>query len=1052
MFGWLRPTLILLAPLALMASSATAQQTVEVTTPDGKKIQVPADKADEIRKQMAEQAAPKPGAAPSTEKKPEGAQPAQEKAEGETKPSGGTKRPTEPTEPADPKELEVRPADDGRVAFAFRNQPWPALLEWLAEISEMPLDWQELPSDFVNLASPGRYTVEETRDLFNRHLLARGYTMLLLDGGITVVKTEAINPALVPRVEPTAIASLTPYSFVRTSIDCGWLLAPKLAEELKPMISTNGRLVALEQTNRLEAMDAAINLQQLIALIEEEQSSEARSELAREFELRHLPAEEAKEMLAAFLGVKEEKETPPMSPQQIQQMQQQMQRQAQQNGGNQPKSGSDKEPKISIVVNNRRNSLLINAPPDRMAIAAQFIVQVDVPGSSMQSLADIESRVQVFRLTSLDPEKLAEIARDMNILEPSTRLRVDEKNKALIVSASAADRFVIQSLIDRLDGSARSFEVLQLRRLDAQAVAESIMFLMGTEKKDDSNNRRSFYYSFSPPQEEEDEDKFRVAANVHHRQVLLWANEHEMEEVRNLLVKLGEIPPDGGSGRTMRVIEASATPETYEYLQRLKEHWQATSPTELQLPEPSAFVNPLTLPPANEAAADEEAAQKDAAQEEPSPEGSDGEDSDPEPAEAPQRELPDGRAADRGAPEPSLSEPMRLVSNPRPQADPQDALETEPQDAPTVRSGKEFDALFGDPRSAEQKATDQKTAEQKTAESSGAAIRIEVDESGNLILLSDDTAALDRLESMMLEVEPPQRPYTVFRVRHASATWMMLNLDDYFADTEADESDDDDFSRWFWGLPEEQEEEGPSGLGKTQPLRFVADDDTGSIVVTGATTSQLKTIGELIELWDVPEPLNKSQSRFTRLVQIRFSQAEKIAETVKDAYRDLLSSNDKAFSQGGQRGGANSTDRGTSRDRNGGGSSLVDSEGGRSSGDTSFTFRGKLSIGVDTVGNTLLVSAEGEDLLEYVCEVIDQLDQAASPQGDVEIREIPGTISVDALETALRAFAPQSVAVSDRGGRREPADRRDGRDEAQPSGGTASPGDATPQGTIEAGQ
>ncbi len=106
----------------------------------------------------------------------------------------------------------------------------------------------------------------------------------------------------------------------------------------------------------------------------------------------------------------------------------------------------------------------------------------------MASLADIQTRVQVFRLASLDPEKLIEIVTEMNVLEPTTRVRVDKDNNALIVSGSAADRYIIDSLIKRLDGSGRSFEVLPLRRLDPAEVAESIAFLMGQkdEEKDQS--------------------------------------------------------------------------------------------------------------------------------------------------------------------------------------------------------------------------------------------------------------------------------------------------------------------------------------------------------------------------------------------------------------------------------------------------------------------------------------------------------------------------------------------------------------------------------------
>ena len=81
------------------------------------------------------------------------------------------RRPSEPLSPPKPEELKVRPDEKGRVRFNFNGQPWPAVLEWLAQISGMSLDWQELPADYLNLATQRSYTIEEARDLINRHLL-----------------------------------------------------------------------------------------------------------------------------------------------------------------------------------------------------------------------------------------------------------------------------------------------------------------------------------------------------------------------------------------------------------------------------------------------------------------------------------------------------------------------------------------------------------------------------------------------------------------------------------------------------------------------------------------------------------------------------------------------------------------------------------------------------------------------------------------------------------------------------------------------------------------
>ncbi len=923
-------------------------------------------------------------AKPGEEKKPADATGAEKKKDESPEPKV-IRRDDTTNEESDPDEFKAMVGEDGRVAFQFRNQPWVELVQWLADISDQPLDWLELPGDRVNMRSPGRYTVEETRDLFNRYLLARGYTLLEIDGGLTIAKTEKINPAIVPRVEVSQLARLQPYTFVRTSMDVGWLSAEKLTAELAPMISGNGKLTALTTTNRIEAMDAAVNLRQVAELLEQERNSTSREALAPEFKLRYLPAEEAKQMLEQFLGV-EKKEATPLTPQQIQMMQQMR---SQNNAAPPP----EKKVEISIVANTRQNSVIIRAPPDRVAVATEFLKRVDVPSESMVTLSDIQTRVQVFRLASLDPEKLIEIVSEMNVLEPTTRVRVDKDNNALIVSGSAADRFIISSLIERLDGSGRKFEVLPLRRLDPAEVAESIAFLMG-QKDDDKNKsqgRRSYYYGYYGNNDEEtkETDEFRVAANTRYRQVLLWANEHEMAEVQSLLIKLGELPPPGGSSKTVRMIDASATPETFEYLQRLRQQWNRLSPNPLELPDAGEFTDPNENGSTKENA-DSSDDQTKAKEQDPPPKAKD---------ESANDNLAHAGDVDRYR--------LTMMQQAADQLDDQDIDRgaTLGDDAsrstpPAIRSSQEFDHAFGEPRE------DERTSRPNQAP---AAVRIEIDSSGNLVLISPDTDALDQLENLMLQVSPPKRPYQVFHIEHATAFWMRLNLEDYFRD--ADESDDntaDAFYSWYWGNGDENTEEEPSGLGKGNKLRFVDDPDTNTLVVSGATGEQLRTIAELIELWDVPEPVNKRKTRFTRLIKVEYGKAEKIAETVKEAYRDLLSSNDKAFSGPGrgQNGGGGGKEDAT-KSRNGSGSEFQSSDSGRDGGGADFSFKGKLSLGIDDIGNTLLVSAEGEPLLELVEDMIRQLDEAARPTGEIQVIRLPGSISGDTLQNALKTMGAE---------------------------------------------
>lgn len=143
----------------------------------------------------------------------------------------------------------------------------------------------------------------ETRDVINRHLLSRGFTLLEGEGILSVVKIASINPALVPRVEPSELNNQPPHRFLRTSFELSFLVATDVEEEFKSMTSPNGKITALSATNRLEVMDAAANLLDIHRVIEQEQSSAALEGLAREFKLEYARAEAVKPQLESFLGI-----------------------------------------------------------------------------------------------------------------------------------------------------------------------------------------------------------------------------------------------------------------------------------------------------------------------------------------------------------------------------------------------------------------------------------------------------------------------------------------------------------------------------------------------------------------------------------------------------------------------------------------------------------------------------------------------------------------------------------------------------------------------------
>ena len=242
----------------------------------------------------------------------------------------------------------------------------------------------------------------------------------------------------------------------------------------------------------------------------------------------------------------------------------------------------------------------------------------------------------------------------------------------------------------------------------------------------------------------------------------------------------------------------------------------------------------------------------------------------------------------------------------------------------------------------------------------------------------------------MAQLPPPQKDFAIFELKHASAFWVKLNLEDYFKEEEEDNNSRRRTYFFYDNPPPEKEKR--HRLSQRRPLKFIDDFDTNTILVVGAEPDDLKTIEELIRLWDVPPPADSESARVSAVFQVRYSKASIIAETLKEVYRDLLSSNDKALQQG-----PNAERRPTNQTTYIFGES--DSDG--ASRRTQVSFKGKLSLGVDDVSNTLLVSTEGQNLMENVSKMIETLDEAAKPVANVQVVTLKGGMNAERVREVL---------------------------------------------------
>lgn len=933
-------------------------------------------------------------------------------------------RPLQAQQPA--KWSATEPNDEGKIKFSFKGQPWPTVLEWLADVSNMSLEWEEAPAGYLDFTTRGEYTPEQIRDLLNSVLLNKGFTLLRNGEVLIVANVRRLDPGLVPRLRPDELEDRGTFELARVFFDLDWLVAEEAAKEVTPLVNSFGKVTPLKATNRLDVLDTVGNLRRIRDLLLEEQSSSGQQRLVREFKLRYTRAEEVLDTLNTLLGIEPKQQgAANVDPRQ---MMQAMMMAQQMGGQGAALAGGKKENSVFLAVNSRENSILVNAPPDKMGVIAQAIEAVDVPAARGGGILANAQRVKVYRLSGLAPDTLAKVLKELGSLDPTTKLEVDTKKNALVAYAPLADHVMIGELVERLDGTSRKFEVVQLRTLSAEYVAGSIMTLMnGPEKKTDNSSRNRWNYYDSAPEQSSDTDKFWVEADLERNRLLLRANEVELAEVKALLVKLGELPIDPRGAVTMRVVPFVPDGDTLETLETEVKPTFEASGHELRM-NPSDFKQPTRktapveeAPPSRRrapsatrtpSASHETRSSKpqlsryrlaqdrrviDTAEEDSASDSeSDADDSTESTADAADtpEDVGAGADADTGdderdgdvkASDQASDDDSEIADTDGEDADEMTAESSDDAEAQPLEkhSGDDDDDVVDadEPNDAERRFQETHPRDLNPDDlprSARAPVKITVGPQG-LVISSSDPEALDQLEELLNRMLPRRANFKLFTLKHTYAKDMVSLLKDVFkADLDKESSRTEVFDMFWNGRGSSSSSQSSrASLSRRRPLNFVADPVTNTVLVQGADTAQLAEVEALIERYDRAEPPNSESVRRTRHVPLKYAKAKEVADVLKDVYRDLLSPNDKALLQ-------NQPQQPQQQKQNDNFYSAMFSylTDDPTKSEIVPRFKGMLSVGVDERANGVVVSAP-QIILTEVLKMVDDLDRSARPSRPV---------------------------------------------------------------------
>lgn len=499
-----------------------------------------------------------------------------------------------------------------------------------------------------------------------------------------------------------------------------------------------------------------------------------------------------------------------------------------------------------VTADDALQLLLVLGPPSDLELAEQLVEQIDQP-----TIARQERRLKTFTLTGFNGSSIADSIR--SLLEnqrPEAEINFDPIRQKLVVIGTADQLQQVEETLDQFMPAERELELFRLKYNEPQTVRSAINSLF-TELP----------LSETPT----------VTVDESLQQILVRATASQLEQVRGLLVTLGEplerlAPSDSSGGRIdrgqlappmapsssrVRRIPVRIDPSTLQ--RELDRRWPATGRNRLEW---------VQLPTTDAAAPAAERAVTDQPADQPAPpaeESEAAESDDNQPAPKP------GNPAIAPQPTPTLAAVERQPANEQRET-PITQLISISSMSPEPPSD-DGDAAFIEPTSA---------LDDRVAEEALPPILIIPGEDG-LTIASEDTRALDALERLLEAMQEPQRMAPAIETGNVSL---------YLLKNSGAEAMEQLLNSLFRRGGERGRGDRELG-GSLMRTTIVADARTNALVISGPRADR-KVIEEIISVLDDERLVGSLQLPTPRLVPVRNTNAERIEAVLREVYRSQM--------------------------------------------------------------------------------------------------------------------------------------------------------------------
>jgi type II secretion system protein D len=433
------------------------------------------------------------------------------------------------------------------VKFDMRDKPWGQVLEWLADLTGVPvilIKDNKPTGTFTYIApknGPKEYTIPQVIDILNQSLEGQNYLLIRRSASFTIVRSDQkIDPAMVPRISIDDLKQHGDTEYASVVLPLKALMAEDEVKEVDKMMGPFGTAVAMTEANQLVLQDTVGNLKRVIKTIQDYESMEKGQASTLTYKCRYIKAREAEKILKELLG----------DPEKLLRLTQPQQPQFPFNfgrggnrfdGGQQPQAAPQPAaaaPKIRmhyITIDERLNTVLVTGPANKIAQAEQILQKIDVKQGDQPEVIGGAPFLKIYAVPAGNAPALVAILKEQFT---NTAVRItDGGSSSILVWAGPEDQIQIGKQI--LGGGEKNAktELFKLTVLDAASAAKTLTGMFGESK------------TGAP----------YVEADAARNALVVKGTQEQIDEVKLTLKSMGELGTSGGNLRIINLENGSAT-------------------------------------------------------------------------------------------------------------------------------------------------------------------------------------------------------------------------------------------------------------------------------------------------------------------------------------------------------------------------------------------------------------------------------------------------------------------------------------------------------------